>query len=307
MVDYLKQYFDERNDETKQHYHVDESVTASKRRKEEEEFVITPCRAYHLIAVNNNGEFKKLLYYKGEELQSVFSDTHVDSANVVAEVEDAEEDGFLLDTNTVAELVQPGTFIAVRSPSNASECFFICEVIESGIAKGNLFDDGGHAVVTGERYAKVLYLQKQSESKKHAKYEHPQKQTQALLHIEEVFATNILIDANLKMDITEYQSILSATSDKEMSPTTRLAVYLWLTLIDERLPAYVSRVYAHNLQSQTLKDIQPQLAVDMDQLLLELNAQEDINVNYSRASYKYRPTTNHIIPIKNLLLVSRVM
>ena len=84
-----------------------------------------------------------------------------------------------------------------------------------------------------------------------------------------------------------------ATSDEEMSPTTeRLAVYLWLTLIDERLLAYVSRVYAHDLQSQTLKDIQPQLAVAMDQLLLELNAQEDINVNYSRASYKYRPTTN---------------
>ena len=37
------------------------------------------------------------------------------------------------------------------------------------------------------------------------------------------------------------------TTDEEMSPTLeRLAVYLWLALIDERLPAHVSRVYAHD-------------------------------------------------------------
>ena len=105
-----------------------------------------------------------------------------------------------------------------------------------------------------------------------------------ITHLEDNLLT---VQSNLKHDGE------IATSDKEMSPTTeRLAVYLWLTLIDERLPAYVSHVYAHDLQSQTLKDIQPQLAVAMDQLLLELNAQEDIDVNYSRASYKYRPTTN---------------
>ena len=46
------------------------------------------------------------------------------------------------------------------------------------------------------------------------------------------------------------------TQDETMSPTTeRLAVYLWLDLIDQRLPAYVARVYAHDLQTKTLKDI----------------------------------------------------
>ena len=45
------------------------------------------------------------------------------------------------------------------------------------------------------------------------------------------------------------------TANEEMTPTVeRLAVYLWLTLIDSRLPAYISRVYAHDLQSQSLKD-----------------------------------------------------
>lgn len=76
------------------------------------------------------------------------------------------------------------------------------------------------------------------------------------------------------------------TDNEEMSPTTeRLAVYLWLNLIDERLPAYVSRVFAHDLQTKSLKDIQPQICAAMDSLLLELNAQEDIQVHYTRSSY----------------------
>ena len=38
--------------------------------------------------------------------------------------------------------------------------------------------------------------------------------------------------------------------DEEMSPTVeRLAVFLWLHFIDDRLPAYVSRVYAQDLKS----------------------------------------------------------
>jgi len=43
------------------------------------------------------------------------------------------------------------------------------------------------------------------------------------------------------------------TSDKEKSPTLeRLAVYMWLTLIDERLPAHISRAYTHDLQKNHL-------------------------------------------------------
>ena len=71
--------------------------------------------------------------------------------------------------------------------------------------------------------------------------------------------------------------------DEAISPTTeRLVVYLWLYLIDRRLPMYVGRVYAHELQTKTLKDIQPILSQSMNELLAELNAHEDINVQYSK-------------------------
>ena len=65
--------------------------------------------------------------------------------------------------------------------------------------------------------------------------------------------------------------------DEVMSPTVeRLAVLHWLSLIDKRLPTYVAQVFAHDLQSKTLKDIQLQLALSMDSLLAEISAQEDI-------------------------------
>ena len=70
------------------------------------------------------------------------------------------------------------------------------------------------------------------------------------------------------------------TTNEEMTPTVeRLAVYIWLTLIDTRLPAYIARVYAHDLQSKSLKDIQPRICGAMDSLLAEMVAQDDISVN----------------------------
>ena len=75
------------------------------------------------------------------------------------------------------------------------------------------------------------------------------------------------------------------TQSEDMSPSTeRLAVFLWLHYIDERLPMYISRVYSNDLQKLTLKDLQPTLSQNMDSLLAELAAQEDIRLSYSNSS-----------------------
>ena len=87
----------------------------------------------------------------------------------------------------------------------------------------------------------------------------------------------------------------AVTVDKEMSPTCeRLGVYLWLTLIDSHLPPYVSRIYGHELQSRSLKDLQPQLADTMDSMLQVISAQENIQVQYSRSyqQHRSRPTSS---------------
>ena len=74
-------------------------------------------------------------------------------------------------------------------------------------------------------------------------------------------------------------------ANEELSPTAeRLAVYLWLILIDQRLPLHVARVYSHELQSMTLKDLQPRLSENMDSILQDLNAQEEVRVMYSKST-----------------------
>ena len=93
--------------------------------------------------------------------------------------------------------------------------------------------------------------------------------------------------------------------DEQMSPTVeRLVVLFWLHFIDDRLPGFVSRIYAKYLQSNSFKDLQPQISIIMQFFLKDLNTQEDIKVqfssgrsqwsgassspDYSRSMYKYR-------------------
>ena len=89
------------------------------------------------------------------------------------------------------------------------------------------------------------------------------------------------IDDNLLTVASNIQHNGQAVAqDEVMSPTTeRLAVFFWLNLIDERLPNYVARIYAHELSTKSLRDIQPQLSQSMDSLLTGLAAQSDIQVH----------------------------
>ena len=80
--------------------------------------------------------------------------------------------------------------------------------------------------------------------------------------------------------------------DECMSPTTeRVAVYLWLLLIDPRLPAFFQRVFSNELQTKSLKEIQPILSQSMDSLLSQLSTQDDIQVHYAR-SYRSNSSNN---------------
>ncbi len=84
------------------------------------------------------------------------------------------------------------------------------------------------------------------------------------------------------------------TQNEEMSPLAeRMAVYLWLQLIDQRLIPHTAKVYSHELQSMTLKDLQPRLSENMDTILQDMNTQEDVRVQYSY-SYDPEPEDVHV-------------
>ena len=102
------------------------------------------------------------------------------------------DEHFSLNTDTVFEILEPGTFIGMRSPHNAIEPFFLGEVIDKGIAEDNFRDDGGHMIMTGRKYARVSYLQKSKEGKKKVTYERPRKQNQEVfIYIDETIFQNI--------------------------------------------------------------------------------------------------------------------
>ena len=85
----------------------------------------------------------------------------------------------------------------------------------------------------------------------------------------------------------------AVTENEEMSPTVeRLAVFLWLKLIDERLPLYVARVYSHDLQTKSIKDLQPEICENIESLLIEISTQEDIKLAYSNSRYNRNPSTS---------------
>ena len=56
-------------------------------------------------------------------------------------------------------------------------------MIETGVAEEHMKDSNGHCVVAGERYAKVVYLQKASQNKKSVRYERAVRENPILIHM----------------------------------------------------------------------------------------------------------------------------
>ena len=74
------------------------------------------------------------------------------------------------------------------------------------------------------------------------------------------------------------------TKDEDISPTVeRLAVLRWMELIDSRLPQLVACQYAADLQTKTLKDIQPQIVSGLEGLLEKLRL-DDVHASRAEAS-----------------------
>ena len=74
MVDFLKLHF--ANNDCKEHYFIDEAITAAERRLGRQEVVIKPCRKHHVIAVNKEGVFAKSLYFRKTEIIENLFATH---------------------------------------------------------------------------------------------------------------------------------------------------------------------------------------------------------------------------------------
>ena len=197
MVSFLKEQFV--NDDSKEHYLIDDAQTVQVCKQKRGEFKLEPCRKYDVIAVDSDGTFSKSLFFRDVRIESLFHSGHLDEQRVdefdVDDEYDCEE-AFALNHDTMFELVKPGTYAGMRSPTNAIESFFIAEVQNKGIAKENLTNENGHHILSEEQYFEIVYQQKKEQKKTKVKYQNPKKYKLIFIHIAEVFISNVAMDEN---------------------------------------------------------------------------------------------------------------
>ena len=211
MFNHLKNHF---QDDNKKHYFlVDENATAAMRKKMKKCEEIKGCMSFHIIGTNPEGgimtrkqlsiEDSKLMNLEFEANYKPSDDSSIDGVEEeLPQYADADPVSHPL----VFEIIQEGTFVAMRSAKNSTELFYISEVVGKGVAPTYIEDASGHGIAAGEVYVTVKYLEKQSEKKDKVIYKYS-KAKPSYIHMGEIFATNIQMLYNLTMPISEYQSL----------------------------------------------------------------------------------------------------
>ena len=112
MVQFLTKYFS--NDNRKEYYCVDTTETVQVRTKEKGEFILKPCWQFHVIGVNQKGDFSKVLYFRDQDIVSTLFDKTVSNTDKEHEDDDNQmEPAFSLNHDKIFELVDPGTFVGI--------------------------------------------------------------------------------------------------------------------------------------------------------------------------------------------------
>ena len=70
----------------------------------------------------------------------------------------------------VFELLQKESFIAIFSPPNSRELFYICKVLYFGVADEDLTDNYIHFILKGSSFITCQYLERLSEKKRNIFY-----------------------------------------------------------------------------------------------------------------------------------------
>ena len=109
---------------------------------------------------------------KGKTVQQV-TEASDDDSTTESEFEndydddDAESDAeaYELRSESVNSILTKNTTIALYSSSNSLELFYLCKVIDFGVAIENMVDEYNHIIPQGSRYIECQYYQKQKETK----------------------------------------------------------------------------------------------------------------------------------------------
>ena len=114
------------------------------------------------------GEFTSCLIEKRKIVQIVDeASDHDDDDSSKSEFENDLESGDESDTEaydlraeSANSVLSRNTTIALYSASNSLELFYLCKVLDFGIADENILDDYNHLIPKGSKYIKCQYYQK---------------------------------------------------------------------------------------------------------------------------------------------------
>ena len=126
------------------------------------------------------------------------------------EEQEAEDQTWLesIEVNDIYNMIERGSFIAIRAEPNSHEMFHVMMVQDKHIAKENIKDASEeHCILKGEPYLVGKWFSFQKETRKFACFKELKNTELALIHIQEVFSTNLEINDNHQMDIANYRML----------------------------------------------------------------------------------------------------
>ena len=122
----------------------------------------TACLEGNFIDCSEKG--KVILGDKDDDDYDTDSDVEFEDEDAFGDDVEADMEKFELRSENVLQLVKNGSVIALFSPPNALEIFYLCQVIESGVAKQHLSDSNNHHIEEGSPYLLVNYYEKKPNS-----------------------------------------------------------------------------------------------------------------------------------------------
>ena len=218
MYDFLTDHF--KDDAQKEYILIDEKDTAEMRKKGRESRPSPGCRDSHVISFFPDGKSVKMW----RTIKDFMNDEEMEMEDVVEE--EVEEEVELEWTESIEsmdrfELIDVGSFIAIKAEPGHPEFFHLMKVLEKGIATNHISDSSKeHCVLKGEPYLIAKWYSFSNEGRKVATYNKSSNLLEnALIHIGEVFSTNIEIVEKInskttqyQMDITDYRTLLCSVN-----------------------------------------------------------------------------------------------
>ena len=131
-----------------------------------------------------------------------------------------------LQPEIIFDLITPGSVVALYSPPNAGELFYLCKVNAVDVAETDLHDKFNHIILKGSRFMKCNYLEKTDDRKGYVHY----KVVKGVVFIlpEEVFCPTVCLLDDLTLSTADYQFLCDMISKLRIPHLTIRSLFLCL-------------------------------------------------------------------------------